>query len=216
MEVKGKCVSSSQAPRVFLWVAFFSVCASSSLAQEGATPSRGVDKQRLARGELLTRPVSEKRGSSLFIGGSAWQVIHCPPELLWTALHHTPRYRAMLPKMHAVKLLSSQGRLRIVEFQQRQGAFRFEYRLRLEFDEEEKVLFFRALPYAESAIREGWGYFRVRPDGKGRSLLSYGIRADIGRGLLVGLVRPVVHRWMLRVPSTVKSHVESACKAAKN
>jgi hypothetical protein len=39
--------------------------------------------------------------------------------------------------------------------------------------------------------------------------VSLAILADVGEGLIAGLVRKNVHEWMLRVPEQLKKFVES-------
>jgi len=57
-------------------------------------------------------------------------------------------------------------------------------------------------------IRAAWGYVRIEPWEDGRTLFAWGVMADFGDDLLTGIVRPVVRRWMLRVPTTFRDYLE--------
>jgi hypothetical protein len=61
-----------------------------------------------------------------------------------------------------------------------------------------------------SSIRDAFGELRVTPYPQGRSVVSLAILADVGEGLVAGLVRSNVHEWMLRVPAQLKKYVEKA------
>jgi hypothetical protein len=50
----------------------------------------------------------------------------------------------------------------------------------------------------------------VRPFQNGRAILTFGILADVGTGLLAGVARPQIHEWMLRVPEIIKGYVEGS------
>lgn len=49
--------------------------------------------------------------------------------------------------------------------------------------------------------------------GRGKSLVAWGCMADVGSGVVTGVLRPVVHKWMLRVPQTIKKWVEGSGKS---
>ena len=59
-------------------------------------------------------------------------------------------------------------------------------------------------------IDAAWGFYTVRPYKGGRTLLAYGVMADLGDGLLRRLMRDSVHEWMLKVPWMVKQFVENS------
>ena len=44
----------------------------------------------------------------------------------------------------------------------------------------------------------------------GKTLLAYGVMADIGGGFLMGSMRDSVHEWMLRTPWMIKRFVEGS------
>jgi hypothetical protein len=60
-------------------------------------------------------------------------------------------------------------------------------------------------------LRAAWGFYNVRPyaDGK-KTLLAYGVMADIGMGPVGALIGDDVHEWLLKVPWTVKRFVEGS------
>ena len=63
-------------------------------------------------------------------------------------------------------------------------------------------------------IRAGWGFIRIRPYKKDKSLVSFGALVDIGDGVFVSIVRPAVRRDLLRIPYFLKNHLEGAQAAA--
>ena len=67
----------------------------------------------------------------------------------------------------------------------------------------------RAASPPTSGSQHGWAAVRISYPG-GRSVASLAILADVGEGLIAGLVRKNVHEWMLRVPAQLKKFVESS------
>jgi hypothetical protein len=50
----------------------------------------------------------------------------------------------------------------------------------------------------------------VRAYAGGKTLLAYGVMADIGNGLGSMLLRGSVHEWMMKVPWMVKRFIEGS------
>jgi hypothetical protein len=95
----------------------------------------------------------------------------------------------------------------------RQGAGPFEktYYLSVHMHEERGEITFSVDERRPHDLRAAWGFYSLRPyaDGK-KTLLAYGVMADIGTGMLGSLLRNDVHEWLLKVPWTVKRFVEGS------
>lgn len=167
------------------------------------------EKARLTAGKLVVRPTKELRSGLRLIGGASWQIIKAPPDAVFRALLDTKYYNRSLPTVSAATLVSEQPTLRRVKLEHKKGPVGIAYRLALSIDSQRRDITFKLNDRLDSGLRAAWGFMSAHPYGQNQTLLSYGVMADPGDGLLVGLVRGVIHDWILRVPAHVKRHVES-------
>jgi hypothetical protein len=84
------------------------------------------------------------------------------------------------------------------------------YYLDVRLDPAGRDMTFRVNETRPRGIRAAWGFYAVRSYAGGRTLLVYGVMADIGDGLARALLRSSVHEWMMKVPWMVKRFVEGS------
>lgn len=164
---------------------------------------------QLSGGELVTRSAIEQRGSLHLLGGTSFQVIDAEPAVVYRALLDTPRYTRMLPTVTASRVLSEQAGSRLVRLEHKRGPLGVSYDVRARMAPDRNDITFLVERSPDGAPRAAWGFFSARPYADGKTLLSYGVMADPGSGIVVGLLRGIVHEWILRVPRQVKGFVES-------
>jgi ribosome-associated toxin RatA of RatAB toxin-antitoxin module len=174
-------------------------------AQEGFSAG---ERARLAAGQLVTRAQERDQGDQVLIGGTAWQVINAPPEAVWRAVLDTQRYPNLLPQVVEARNVRQNEGERTIYVHHRHGVFDGSYYLNVQYQPEQRSARFQLDKTRENDIQEAWGFMTVHEYGGGKSLLSFGIMADVGSGLITGLVRPQVHEWMLRVPQTIRRELE--------
>lgn len=168
-----------------------------------------AERALLDEGELVTRPVTEQRGRLRLIGGTSYQVIDRAPETVWRALRgDSADYRHMLPAVHRATERRRSPGFRVIHFDHRVGIVRVGYALRFQFDDSQHVVMFQLDESESHDIRAAWGFFRVRRWHDGRALVSFGSLVDIGSGLMSGAVMPTVHEWVLKIPLTMKWHMD--------
>jgi hypothetical protein len=169
------------------------------------------ERERLSQGELVERRITERRGALQLMGGSSWQVIDAPPAVVWQALLDTPHYHRMLPQVLEAKLVSEREDGRTVYLRQGTTLVQTSYYLDLRVDHEQRDLSFRMDESRENrGIRAAWGFYNARPFGQHKTLLTYGVMADIGDGIVGAVMRPTVHEWMMKVPWMIKRFVEGS------
>ncbi|MET0283402.1 MAG: SRPBCC family protein [Polyangiales bacterium] len=178
-------------------------------AEDLKRPFSDAEKKQLAAGQLVTRRVQEEKNGLRLIGGSSWQVIKAPPDTVFRALLDTPRYDRMLPTVSRAQLISQAPTLRRVKLEHKKGPLGISYRMALIIDPARRDISFKLNDALQSGIRAAWGYLTVAAYGD-KTLLSYGVMADPGDGLIVGLVRSVIQDWLLRVPEQTRKHIESS------
>jgi hypothetical protein len=97
----------------------------------------------------------------------------------------------------------------VVRFEHRAGPIDVRYVLDLQVDAERHDLTFSLNPASMPGPRAAWGFISLGAYGAGRTLLSYGVMADPGDGIVTSLLRGSMHEWMLRVPAQMKRFIES-------
>lgn len=182
-------------------------------AQGTSSTFSAEERRRLSRGELVMRRESRRRGELRLVGGTSWQVVDAPPDVVWAAVTDTDDYTAFLPRVVESRIVRERETRRLVFLRHRQGPIEASYTVRIDFMPSQRMARFRIDTTRPSAIRDGWGFFAVQPFGDDRSMVTFGIMADLGSGMLTGLIRPRVHEWMLRVPEELKKHVERERRA---
>lgn len=179
-------------------------------ARAGLDAQQGLSEeelQRLQAGELVERRITREQGELRLMGGTSWQVIDAPPHVVWQALLDTPYYPRMLPQLTEARVIQDDGRHRKL-YMQHSGIIATSYYLDVQLDRDQRELSFRIDESRPHGIRAAWGFYAVRPYPGGKALLTYGVMADIGRGLGRAILRGTVHEWMMKVPWMVKNFVE--------
>lgn len=185
-----------------------------AIARDAAAELSSEELSKLERGELVSRAASERRGELRLIGGTSFQVVSAPPEIVWQALLDTQYYRRMLPELQTAQLIRETAKgtqlTRTVTLTHGRGPAVASYTLAMQLDPKKRDIAFRLDETRPHDIRAAWGFYTVRPHGQGRSLLVFGVLADPGDGLLRSVLRPAVQEWALRVPWMVKRFVEGS------
>lgn len=181
-----------------------------ALAAPTRRPLTADERMRLSRGELVARPLIERRGSLRLVGGSSWQVIDADPSVVWQAVLDTQRYHRMLPRVKFARLVNETPQQRTVYVRHEVGVVDISYFLKLKTYRDRHDVTFALDETRPHDIRAAWGFYSVRPYGNGRTLLSYGTMIDAGDGLIATLSRGQVRTWSLNVPSMVKRFVEGS------
>ncbi len=180
--------------------------------QNGGTDFTADERAQLAKGELVTRPLRRATAGLDLIGGSSWQVIDADVDVVWRALQDTPRYTRLLPRVLEARVVESHEGERDVYIHQGKWPIFVTYYLIVRSHAETRDLRFELDQNRPHSADAAWGFFRLVPYGRGRTLLAFGIAADVGRGIIAAVARGTIQKWMLRVPSSVKKFLENGGK----
>ena len=173
----------------------------------------GSEMRRLERGRLVARRTTERRGGMLLIGGTSYQVVDLSPDEVWRALRDRPRYlRRMLPQTEHMRQVRHTDNTRTMRVTHEYGIVSATYAVTFSYDASAKTVIFRLAEDEPRDLRAGWGFIKLRPwgdDGE-KTLVAFGMMADVGSGLISGALRPTLHEWMLKVPWTMKQYLEGS------
>lgn len=172
------------------------------------------ERIQLEAGELVSRPRSQRRGRLNLTGGTSFQVIDATPDVVWAALLDTSNYTHTMPRLLEARVVGSGPNTRTVFMRHgSSGLIERSYYLNIKIDAQRRDVTFAIDPSRPHDVKAAWGFYTVRSYGDGerpRTLLAYGVMADVGGGILSSLVGPVVQEWMLRTPNLIKGFVEGA------
>lgn len=170
------------------------------------------ERRRLMAGELVTRRQSQRRGQLHLIGGNAWQVVDQPVDVAWRALADADSYQRMLPATERATVISHNPGERVVRFRHAVGFMHASYHMRMRYDHERRDISFSLDTQRPNDLRAGWGFLGVSTfeDDPSRSLISWGVMADVGGGMIGGMLRGEVHEWLLRVPETIGTYLDDS------
>lgn len=146
------------------------------------------------------------------MGGVSWQVLKLPPKAVWKVLNDPARYRRWLPEVKSARVVARGTNQVVVHLQHGGSVVEAGYYLKIRFHPERRDVTFVLDDRWPHSIRAAWGFFTVRQYGRRRSLLAYGVMADIGSGLFTGLMRSTVHEWMLKVPLLMRRYAEGSAR----
>ena len=197
----------------FVAVALLSLVATSAQGQGNMRqPLNQAERARLARGEVVVRPTTERRGPLRLFGGTSYILVDLPVDSVWRALNdHSRYYRHMLPQVAAAREVARNGNIdRVIQFRHDVGVVNAGYSLRFEYDATAKTVMFRLDPGRAHDIRAAWGFFRLQPRGQGQTLVSFGAMVDVGNGLISGALQSRLHEWVLKIPWTFKRYIEGS------
>ena len=173
------------------------------------------EEQALRSGQLVVRPTEVVRGGSRLMGGLAWQVVDAAPSRVWQVMTDVRAYPRFLPAVEEARFIDNSGADRRLFIRHRMGFVGVSYFVLATNDAASGRVRFKLDRSRPSGLRDAFGELRVSSYPNGRSVVSLAILADVGQGLIAGLVRKNVHEWMLRVPAQLKKFVESSGDAAE-
>jgi hypothetical protein len=203
--------------RALLVLTLAAALGASAVAAQDSSQDAGFDadeRRRLDAGELVAHPVTRYRGRTRLIGGSSFQLVERSPAATWRALMDVENLHHMLPAGEASDVVARTASERIVRLRHNAGIASATYHLRLRYDHERRDISFRLDDRRTNDLSAAWGFLSVTAiDGEpDRALVSWGVMADLGMGMLGGVLRGTVHEWLMRVPSTIRDYLQGAAR----
>jgi carbon monoxide dehydrogenase subunit G len=170
-----------------------------------------ADRQALLGGATVSRPVRfERRDEGSYIDGVSYQVVQASPARVLAALSDVDALPRALPRTQSATLVSRDAGGARVELVQGNAPFLVTYTVKLAQEPGGDVIRFWLDPERPHDVRDVWGFFRVTPFGRGKSLVTLAVALDIGPGLARMLLSDRVERMILRAPAKIREYVEPA------
>jgi carbon monoxide dehydrogenase subunit G len=176
--------------------------------QSGARDFSSQEQDQLRSGKLVVRPAEVVRSDRKLLGGLSWQVINATPAHVWKVMNDVRAYPRFLPAVDEARFVEQLGSEQRLFVRHRMGFVSASYFVLLTADAANGRMRFRLDRDRPSSIRDAFGELTVSAFPDGQSVVSLAILADVGEGLLAGVVRSHIQEWMLRVPEQLKRHVD--------
>jgi len=177
-------------------------------ASSAAAPLSAAEREALSDGEIVSRPVRLSTDGGEYVGGVSYQVVRASPEQVLAALQDVGSLPSALPQTKAARLVDSSGNRARVELVQGGKMIEAKYTVYIERVSGRDELKFWMDRSREHDIEDVWGFFRVQPFGKGRTLLTVGAMLDLGPGLARMLFQDRIQGMILRAPRKIRDYVE--------
>lgn len=175
-------------------------------AQDALTPR---ERHRLDEGELVRRPRTTRAGRFRYIGGTSWLRVRAPRREVWRVIDDVTRYPRLLPGVVEAREIERRPGRRLVYLRHRYAFVQTSYYAVVRPDPERYTIDFELDRTRPHDVRAGRGFLMVTRWAGGReSIVTWGIRADVGAGLLTGVFAPLLRDWILRVPECVRAELE--------
>lgn len=181
---------------------------SAQALQSGARDFSSQEQDQLRSGKLVVRPAEVVRSDRKLLGGLSWQVINASPAHVWKVLNDVRAYPRFVPALEEASFIELVGSEQRLFLRHRLGFVSASYFVLLTTDAASGRMRFRLDHDRPSSIRDAFGELTVSSFPGGQSVVSLAVLADVGEGLLAGVVRSNIHEWMLRVPEQLKRHVD--------
>lgn len=177
-------------------------------AQESGAAFTSRERAALRSGELVRRSVTRREGGRRYIGGTSWQRVRAPRETVWRVINDVRSYRRIIPGVAAAEVVETSGAHRTVLLRHRYAFVNASYYAQVHADHDAYTLSFRLDRSRPRDIEDGRGFITLEPYGEDETIVTWGVMADVGSGILTGVLAPVLHDWILRVPWCVRARME--------
>ncbi len=168
------------------------------------------EQARLGRGETIVRHQDLTRGDRHYIGGITYTVLDANAAEVAALLEDVGSYRKVLPKTKSARLVSDDGRDRLVELTQGNAVVEAAYTIRVRKESAQEYRFWLD-PSRPHGIDDAWGYFRLEPftgpNGEPRVLFTYAVLVDVGPGIVRDFFEERLRAALLSVPQLVRRQV---------
>jgi carbon monoxide dehydrogenase subunit G len=184
----------------------FMLAAASAGAQD-TSEFTARERERLLAGELVRRDISRRENGRELYGGASWQLVRAPIERVWRTVNDPQAYPRLIPSLDRVRVVSEDGDRRTLYMHHSYGIGETEYHIVVRANEAEHAIRFDLDESRPHDMRAGRGFISLTPY-RGHTIVSWGMLADAGGGIIMQLFAPVLNDWLLLPPRCVRDEIE--------
>ena len=176
-------------------------------SQALAAPLPADDAARLSQGDVVRVPLDLDLPQGGYFGGVSYAVLRTPVTAVAAVLADPTTYRSIVPMTLETRVLWQRGVDSAVYFRQGGRAGSAAYVL-LVRRESQGLFRFWLDPTQPHEIADLWGYFRVQPWERERSLLTYAALVRLDFGMVKLLFSETIRKVALGTPAQVRAFVD--------
>lgn len=175
----------------------------------GAAGLSAEERARLARGDVLRRPIDVDLAEGAYFGGIAYAVVDVPPAEVMRVLLDSSAYRSILPLTLEAREVGRKGDNRLIFFRHgtRIGSASYTAIVRRQSP---SVVRFWLDPDFPHEIEDCWGYFRVEAFPEGRTLVTYAALLRLEFGVVRMLFSEKIRTYAMNMPLLLRRYLEQS------
>ena len=177
-------------------------------AQGADAPFTAAERRALTAGELVRRNISRTEGRHAMYGGTSWMRVRAPIERVWALVEDPATYPRLIPSLATTRVVEERGADRVVHMHHDYAIATTDYYVRMRFDRDRWTMRFElddSRPH--DTLRSGRGFIQLSSY-RGDTIVSWGMLADVGAGVIVQIFGPVLNERLLLPPRCVRDELE--------
>jgi carbon monoxide dehydrogenase subunit G len=135
--------------------------------------------------------------------------VHAARDDVWRAVLDIRNYPRLIPGVVEARMVEDDGDDRVIFLRHRYSFVHAAYFAKIHVDEPSHILRFELDRSRPRDVGGGRGFLSVASYRGTDSIVTWGVLADAGGGLLSGVFAPLLQDWILRVPWCVRGRLEA-------
>jgi hypothetical protein len=172
------------------------------------------ERAALISGDVVSRPLVFESAGGRYVGGVSYQVMRAVPDEVLSAVLDVAALPELLPRTKRASLIDRSAAGTRIELVQGNSVAEATYTVLLARSAPGEVRFWLD-PTRPHEIRDVWGYFRARPFGEGKTLVTVAVALDVGPGLVRMLFEDRIQRLVLQTPRHIRDYIEPRALALR-
>ena len=174
---------------------------------DGLSPAEDA---RLQAGETIVRAQTLEHDGKRYVGGVTYALVDAPPEALTRLVDDVATWRRILPRTRDVSRVDDGDGKQRVELTQGTALLHTTYTIVVARDPDEvpggpRTTRFWLDPSHPHGIDDAWGFLRLEPAPRGRTLVTWGVLVDVGDGFVRHFFEERIRALALTVPQRVQA-----------
>lgn len=193
------------------WILLAALCAVASVAtaqQESSAAFSASERRALMAGELVRRNVVRREGRNRLFGGTSWMRVRAPLDEVWSTISAPSAFPRLIPSLDRVRVVEDNDGERVMWMHHSYAISETEYYIVMRTDPERHEIRFeldRSRPHG--SLRAGRGFLSLSSY-RGGTIVSWGMLADVGAGMVQQVFGPFLNDWLLKPPRCIRDEVE--------
>lgn len=166
-----------------------------------------AERRQLLAGELVRRDASRTEGRHQLFGGTSWIRVRAPIARVWRAIRDPRIYPRLIPSLERVRVVEQTGDAVVLLMHHEYAIASTDYHARMTFDDAAHTVRFELDRTRPSEVRAGRGFLALSAY-RGDTIVSWGMLADVGAGMIQQVFGPFLNDWLLKPPRCLRDELE--------